>query len=656
MIMALIAFNSIVLWLTLHLFYCTGTAILSLRQTAKKPSFALPAILGMLLWIAGYAIFQTGSKTVMWLLLPLLLVSGSMQPKNFKLHLREAFRALSKYWLPVLMLCVLFAVKATLLFDYESLIPDNAFYARIAEALSRTGQENEYHFLADLDDAYKGVSPYHYGELWLASAGHLFGGMQALLLFATPLIAILFVQALFELMSNGNETKLRVLRNYVLALLVAGSSWLLLWPLSRIPQLAQYDYVFHSVFCFNTAKFGFPALLAAAAFLSYRRSGRFWLAGVWLCSIAVASYTTLPAVCGAWLLCVVWHHFALRRLRFITLHFWADLLPLLIPAGIVLFYMFVPGTEVSREGVRVSSFQAGGGVGMILKIFAAGLVAAAAFLLPYVLALGIAVWPQRRRLPAHAVLAAVFACGALGAGAAAWGLLNTALNSVQLMSVCSGFLAVAAAVWVGVAMGSPATRIVFAARLILLVLLISGSAKTIITVSEHRKNILANRCDSEFMRRVEGCLRSSKRKNVGFLWSQTQYRDPFHCYPHFSIPYPEAATGMFSHIRFLGMGEMNRTEASTPQLEAQCQAGVRLGLFYRHSLHYNDSLKPEHRLEGGFYYDRFLWDYDINYVFAARDAVVALYKDSYELIAEDPNTGLRFFRSKHIIECGQCSP
>jgi hypothetical protein len=643
MIIASTAFNALLLWLTLHLFYCTGIAILSLRQTAKMPSFALPAILGMLLWIAGYAILQTGGKSVMWLLLPLLLVSGSMRPKNFKLHLREGFRALSKYWLPVLILSILFAAKTALLFDYESIIPDNAFYARIVESLSQSGQENEYHFLSQLLDTYKGVSPYHYGEIWLASAAHFLGGMQALLLFATPLISVLLVQSLYELVSKGNEAKLPVLRNYGLALLVAGSSWLLLWPLSSLPQLGQYDYVFHSVFCFNTAKFGFPALLAAASFLSYRHSGRFRLAGVWLCSIAVISYTTLPAVCGAWLLCVVWQHFSLRRFRFITLHFWADLLPLLIPAGIVVFYMLVPGTEVSREGVNVGRFQAGNGVAMMLKILAAGLVAAAAYLLPFVGALGMAVWPQRRKLPAYAVQAAVVACGALGAGAAAWGLLNTALNSVQLMSVCSGFLAVATAVWMGVVMDLPTTRIVFAGRLVMFALILAGCVNTVSTISQHRKLTLAAKPDDTFI--TSASRRVAYEQAVGFIWSPEAYQDPFHCYPHFSISLLSTIPAL-QNCQLIGVGEMNRKPANTPQLEAQCQAGVKMGLLYNYTQRHSPDLSPKDKLTPE-EYQRFFKEFRINYVFASRNAVIPAEMGKYEWVAEDKNAGLRLLRFRY---------
>ncbi|MGL5890074.1 MAG: hypothetical protein ACRC3B_09325, partial [Bacteroidia bacterium] len=128
--------------------------------------------------------------------------------------------------------------------------------------------------------------------------------------------------------------------------------------------------------CFNTAKFGFPALLAAAAFLTYRQTGSFRAAGVWLCTIPVVSYTALPAVCGGWLLCTVWHHWKLRRLKFITLHWLADLLPLFIPAALVLFYMLIPGTAVLREGVSISSIETGSNIALMLKIFAAGVVAA----------------------------------------------------------------------------------------------------------------------------------------------------------------------------------------------------------------------------------------------------------------------------------------
>lgn len=596
----------------------------------------------MLIWIAVYAIFQTGGKTVMWLLLPICLLSGGVQVKGFFRRFNTALVLLKGYWLPVLLLALLFALKAYLLADYERIIPDNAFYGRIAEALSDTGQENEYHFLAALDDAYKGVSPYHYGELWLASPLKIFGGTIALLGFATPIISVLLVQALYELI-KGNESRLLRMRNYTLALLVAGCSWWLLWPLSRMPQLAQYDYVFHSVFCFNTAKFGFPALLAAAAFLSYRLNGRFRLAGVWLCSIAVVSYTTLPAVCGAWLLCAAWHHFSLRRLRFVSLHFLADLLPLLIPAGIAVFYMLMPGTAVSREGVRVDSFQAGSGVGMMLKIFVAGLVAAAAFLLPFVLATGAAVWPQRRKLPAYAMLAAVFACGALGAGAAAWGLLNTALNSVQLMSVCSGFLAVAAAVWIGVAMDSSATRIVFAGKLVMVVLILAGCVNTVYTISQHRKLTLAGKPDEEFI--TSATHHVEYEGAVGFIWSPEEYQDPFYCYPHFSISVLSTIPAL-QNCQLIGVGEMSRTTATTPQLEAQCQAGVKMGLLYNYTKRHSPDLSPKDKLTPQAY-RRFFREFRIQYVFASRNAVIPAEMGKYEWVAEDKNAGLRLLRFRY---------
>ncbi|MGL5890075.1 MAG: hypothetical protein ACRC3B_09330, partial [Bacteroidia bacterium] len=234
------AISAVCVLAVLLVFYSTGVVLLSLKKQNGSGSFALPAIAGMLIWIAGYAILQTGGKTVMWLLFPLLLsISVFNAEGGYAKRLRDAFHSLGKHILPVALLIVLFAVKAALLFDYESIIPDNAFYARIVSALSITGQENEYHFLASLDAAYTGVSPYHYGELWLASPFAVFSGTQALLLIATPVISVLLVQALFELINRGNETLLLRFRNYILALLVLGCSWLLLWPLSKVPQLSQ---------------------------------------------------------------------------------------------------------------------------------------------------------------------------------------------------------------------------------------------------------------------------------------------------------------------------------------------------------------------------------------------------------------------------------
>ncbi|MCU0434289.1 MAG: hypothetical protein MUC87_12605 [Bacteroidia bacterium] len=629
-----------VIFISLLVFYGTGAMLLAWRKTAITGTFALPAITGMLVWIAGFAILQTGGKTVMWLLVPLFMMTVGVQFSNFAQRLRTAFGGLRIHWLPVLLPTVLFAAKALWLFDYEMLIPDNAFYARIVESLSQSGQENEYHFLSQLDEVYKGVSPYHYGELWLASAYHYAGGMRALLLIATPIISVLFVQSLYELMQNGSESRMQKWGKYGLALLVLGCSWALIWPVSKVPQLAQYSYVFHSVLCFNTAKFAFPALLAAAAFLSYRQSGNLRQAGWWLCSIAVVSYTTLPAVCGAWVLCVVWQHFSLRRFKLITLHLFADLLPLLVPAGIVLFYAVMPGTAVSREGVSVGSFEAGSGVGFMLKIFAAGMVAAVVYLLPLTASIAYAVWPQRRQLPAFAVLAVVFATGALGAGAAAWGLLNASLNSVQLMSVCSGFLAVAAAVWVGVAFQKPQTKPVFMAQLVALGIMLGYFATSVFTVAEHRSKTLAGKYDAEFVELARHSL--EYQRAVGFIWSINQYKDPFHCYPHFSTPVPPNLS-LFSNPVPVGLGEMNRTPAPTPQLETQCKAGIKMGVLFNFCKRLNPELKPGDKPDADAL-RRFCKAFDIHFVFAVADAEIAPELGSYVVVATDKNTGLRLLR------------
>ncbi|MGL5890995.1 MAG: hypothetical protein ACRC3B_13995, partial [Bacteroidia bacterium] len=296
---------------------------------------------------------------------------------------------------------------------------------------------------------------------------------------------------------------------------------------------------------------------------------------------------------------------------------------------------------VLREGVSISSIETGSNIALMLKIFAAGVVAALVFLFPFAGATLVAVWPQRKQFPVYTVQTFMFAAGALGAGAAAWGLLNTALNAVQLMSVCSGFLTVAAAVWIG-QMSQVKSKPVFIARIVVLLLLISGCADTVFTVNHHRKLMKAGAVSENFLQQLRHY--TEYENAVGFICSQQQYQNPFYCYPHFSVPCPELLSAAPYAVP-VGLGEMSRAPSSEKQTEAQCLAGVRLGLLYNYSHRINNSLQPGERLDS-LALQQFCKTFQIHCVIVARDAVIASELGDYDVIITDEKTGLRLLRLK----------
>lgn len=133
-------------------------------------------LLAFVLLSAIWAIVQTKGLTVQWLFLPLVATYFYLGRGNTKASKVNKIKLVHLFFLGAFcfLWCFFSIINAGELGFY---VPDglstqeNDFfiYAQRAKSLASFGQENYFASLNGLNEAYQGLTPYHYLELWLSS-------------------------------------------------------------------------------------------------------------------------------------------------------------------------------------------------------------------------------------------------------------------------------------------------------------------------------------------------------------------------------------------------------------------------------------------------------------------------------------------------------
>jgi hypothetical protein len=544
-----------------------GTLFVKDKSGYKGAFFSL--LWGTLTVTILFALWKTGCKSIFLLACPTLLLVYNFNEKSSAQR-----KPLSLSVLPVLLLLsLLFSLKSWYHYPWQQLIPDHAFYSRIAGFISSTGQENEYHQLNNLNSAYHGISPYHYFELWFNGFVSAFSERISLLNYLTITTIhfnLLLVLALVSLSEQVRKIKYPIL----ICLLVLLSSSINIFEWIDKTALKDFGYIYYSISAYNELKFAIPILLIAAFFLLLENKD-YKPALFWLAVIPVLNFTLIPA------LTIAFSGFAIVELLFRKSR--AERKAILLPwlwylftvAGIFILYQSSWSTGVARDAVKISDTLKvvaanSANLMQLIKITAAGIISIPVCLAFWALPLYFA--SNRKEIIDNTQVRSVLLfSGLLFIGSSfSWGLLNETLNSVQLFSILTRSYVLLIAILLPIYL---TTKKSFAS---LLVILCIGVGITLHQMQKIKSITLNGSPEREFTEMVaEEMLKGNVR--TGFIRADAEYSNAFNCYPSFSIPLA-GLTAINDTLTPISLSEFSCKSCRT---DSKCRNGLVLGLVQR---------------------------------------------------------------------------
>ncbi|MCI0447015.1 hypothetical protein L0152_27900 [bacterium] len=174
------------LWLSLISFYLIGRVVVgltskivgkNLQATSPSLHLCINIAAGITVSITFLSLFVTSGRTVNLLILYVVIVflwtlkkSPFGSEKNIPRHLTKAL--IVELLIYGTAIYSLFALEIIRKSDWSSILQaqhliDWGLYGVDVQTMLQTGQENTYNVHSFLDAAYRGMTPYHYFELWI---------------------------------------------------------------------------------------------------------------------------------------------------------------------------------------------------------------------------------------------------------------------------------------------------------------------------------------------------------------------------------------------------------------------------------------------------------------------------------------------------------
>lgn len=348
--------------------FITGNIVLRVFRVKMEDSlvnFLLSSLIGSLTIVSTVAILKTSFQSIFILVFPLTLFFTYQLKTNpivsrkigNKFYSDFIFLALIGIVLFLLRIIAFTQTKADILADNYS--SDNLFYGRISEFLMLSGVENTDNVYAFLEEYYKGMTPYHYFELWLSGIiAHLWG--------LNTFYAYSFIT-----------------HTYFLLLLAAATLILLKHFLSNLSLLFIYPitilFIFSSIIYFNFF-FKFNGFFEIYHFINGRHSANFfimkraiaelfWLtsfiliakrsvtSGIVLLLIFALCFTTpAPGIFGAIVIFAILGYVFKDKLSSIRIA-WALLPFLLTILFAVLYFLFKPSVSSFNAYLKTENYS-----------------------------------------------------------------------------------------------------------------------------------------------------------------------------------------------------------------------------------------------------------------------------------------------------------
>ena len=652
--------------LSVHLFLYSfaGTFLLALlsaligsflypekKEDTATTSLFIRLFIGFIVIALFTAFCATAGLTILWLLLPAIIAGIKyrfLKTPGLPSYNRSRF---FKDAGVLIILAFIFSLKANLLFHYQSLTPDYVFYSRTAYYLWETGQENTYYFFNTLDNAYHGMIPYHYPELWLTAFLQTlnpsgFTSLHSYLCIAVPFFNILLFTGLLSLL-GVQQRKLFYVQSFFVLILFFTSSFYP--PITLLKNLfGNFEYVYSSVATGYDIKFSIPVIILIIAWHVHRHLGVFAMLPV-VMMLPICSYATLPAaIAGS--SGILFYLFIFRKRRKIAIK--TILLHLvyigIITAGLLFVYNGPLACHITAEGMKIDS-----SVNPILKNIQSFvtmrniLLACLSSLFIFSLVWLIAISPLFRHpkhllkfIPENYEWHILVGCMLLG-GMSAWALLNNVLNSVQLYTIIARiFLVYLVLALRYLYLNHHLLRNKFAIVIFMLAA-VYGIKISYDAIMTTRNNFLKTKATPEFSKTVIAALKSVPANSVAYMKDSVEYQSNFNCYPTVYFPFNEIAQTRTD----LGMISMSETDCYTclhNNLDNKCKAGLSLGFFYRYCQKRLEKQSPgqdENRLKR-----EFIRDYKIRYLFTGSTPVWPDLSQDFKLLAADTTRHLYFYQ------------
>lgn len=153
----------------------TGKMILSFLNLRESQSTQLNLLIellfGTIIIVLIYSIFKSNFVTTNIILIPIIIFIGKKKFNTFSKepweHTLRDILVCIVYFLPIYLYIGFYGFKSGT-FNFKFLYTDNYSYANYIDVLRYWGKENKFYELNIFTDI-KGISAYHYGELWLAA-------------------------------------------------------------------------------------------------------------------------------------------------------------------------------------------------------------------------------------------------------------------------------------------------------------------------------------------------------------------------------------------------------------------------------------------------------------------------------------------------------
>jgi hypothetical protein len=308
-------------------------------------------LLGLYTLIFFFSIYYTNFKTV-FILLPLVILPFTkIQQKTEK---KTGSNLISKntlffYLLTLHIVC--FIICVPMLLDLSGQVRDiyvdYHFYVRIIDFLKITGQENEYHGLNLLSEAFYNPKPYHFAEIWtilLSDKLTSLGVLRSIFLITLPLYIFMTLVGILGYFQEKIQQN-TILKLFLIVFISINCGGIYFIFYENFNVISDYEaYIFSLLKNPPSIKKALLVPLLISFLLVKPLSQKFSL----LALIAISSFGLLPAILGTIILEFV---FLLSKERNLT-RVKSLLYPIFICLSILLFYtIFKNDSGIERKGL-----------------------------------------------------------------------------------------------------------------------------------------------------------------------------------------------------------------------------------------------------------------------------------------------------------------
>lgn len=284
-------------------------------------NFAFKQILGSIAFVAIYAVVFTMFRTVFVLVIPLLIAVYYLTKKQIVNTLSKDKMVFTDFVFPVIFvffstLISFLVIRGDLSSGMKVPIKDQAFYSILAKSLSAHSTETFKSMLTEYTNA-SGLFPYHYYELWLASAFIKAFNVNPLLAqsgitYAYSLFVV-FCLVMGTLEVSTVKTGRKILFLFFTLTFVFHRSWLaFIFPGDLYSDSIFYDGHYKFIHLI-------PVFLLIISLIYHKQN---FLAALFFLMIPAINSVTLPWVGLAFVLLLIFAFFLYRPQQIFKHHIW----------------------------------------------------------------------------------------------------------------------------------------------------------------------------------------------------------------------------------------------------------------------------------------------------------------------------------------------